>query len=246
MDTPDAPRPTSVAATAPSLPVNDPRMTPEAIEYRRANGLVERDEFGRLLPGSQLPGKGRKGGPMVTTLARQHTEAAVSLLAEVMRDGKVTCLRPPKHILKRYGTILNFRLSMLVMSNSASVCVSHLERQDIRHRGLTPLAYLHGSICGRRRFSKPCSTHWQPNVDTGERGTCLWRRCPYRAAGSRTPRRRNGRRYPENASASTSATILTINNITYCFKLYIIVNNIGNQRLKLWLSYTTIRPRWNR
>jgi hypothetical protein len=48
----------------------DPRLTPEAIAHRRAAGLVERDEHGRLLPGSQLPGKGRKGGPMVTTLAR--------------------------------------------------------------------------------------------------------------------------------------------------------------------------------
>jgi hypothetical protein len=63
-------------------------MTPEAIAHRRANGLVERDEFGRLLPGSQLPGKGRKGGPMVTTLARQHTESAIKLLGAMVEDEK--------------------------------------------------------------------------------------------------------------------------------------------------------------
>jgi hypothetical protein len=78
----------SIVATAPSLPADDPRLTPEAIAYRRANGLVERDDSGRLLPGSQLPNKGRKGGPMVTTLARQHTEGAISLLAKVMADEK--------------------------------------------------------------------------------------------------------------------------------------------------------------
>ena len=82
MDTSDAPRPSS------ALPAHDPRLTPEAIEHRRANGLVERDEFGRLLPGSQLPGKGRKGGPMVTTLARQYTEPAVKLLGAMVEDAK--------------------------------------------------------------------------------------------------------------------------------------------------------------
>jgi len=65
MDTSDIPIKPSVAASAPPLAADDPRLTPEAIEYRRANALVERDEFGRLLPGSQLPNKGRKGGPMV-------------------------------------------------------------------------------------------------------------------------------------------------------------------------------------
>lgn len=85
MDSSDTFRPPAAAS---SLPADDPRLTPQAIEYRRANGLVERDEFGRLLPGSQLPGKGRKGGPMVTTLARQHTESAVKLLGAMVEDVK--------------------------------------------------------------------------------------------------------------------------------------------------------------
>lgn len=88
MDTSDAPRPTSVAASAPPLAADDPRLTPEAIEYRRANGIAERDQYGRLLKGSQLPNKGRKGGPMVTTLARQYTESAVNLLGKMVEDEK--------------------------------------------------------------------------------------------------------------------------------------------------------------
>jgi hypothetical protein len=88
MDTSGAPKPTSVAASAPPLAADDPRLTPEAIEYRRANGLAERDEFGRLLKGSQLQGKGRKGGPMVTTLARQYTESAIDLLGKMVEDEK--------------------------------------------------------------------------------------------------------------------------------------------------------------
>jgi hypothetical protein len=66
MDTFDTLKPASIAASAPPLAADDPRLTPEAIEYRRANGIAERDQYGRLLPGSQLQGKGRKGGPMVT------------------------------------------------------------------------------------------------------------------------------------------------------------------------------------
>lgn len=61
-----------IAATAPALAADDPRLTPEAIEFRRANRIVERDEYSHLLPGSQLPGKGRKRGPLVTTLARKR------------------------------------------------------------------------------------------------------------------------------------------------------------------------------
>jgi hypothetical protein len=87
MHTSDTPNSTSVV-TVPALPPDDPRLTPEAIAYRRANGLVERDEAGRLLAGSQLPNKGRKGGVMVQTLARQHTHGAISLLAKVMADEK--------------------------------------------------------------------------------------------------------------------------------------------------------------
>ncbi|MCX7178623.1 MAG: hypothetical protein NTX56_07565 [Proteobacteria bacterium] len=89
MDTPDdTPNLIPPVATAPTLPADDPRLTPEAIEFRRTNPLVERDDYGRLLPGSQLPGKGRKGGPLVTTLARQHTEAAIAVLARIVNDPK--------------------------------------------------------------------------------------------------------------------------------------------------------------
>lgn len=51
MDTKDTPKP--AAATTPALPADDPRLTRAAIEHRRTNGIVERDEHGRLLPGSQ-------------------------------------------------------------------------------------------------------------------------------------------------------------------------------------------------
>jgi hypothetical protein len=74
--------------TPTALSEDDPRLTPEAIEHRRSHSLVERDEQGRLLPGSQLPNKGRKNGVMVTTLARQHTDAAIKLLADAMADVK--------------------------------------------------------------------------------------------------------------------------------------------------------------
>jgi hypothetical protein len=88
MDTSDTPKPTSVATSATPAASDDPRLTPEAIEYRRTHSLVERDQQGRLLPGSQLPNKGRKGGPMVTTLARQYTEQAVDLLGRIVEDEK--------------------------------------------------------------------------------------------------------------------------------------------------------------
>lgn len=87
MNSEDTPR-TSVAASAPPLAADDPRLTSEAIEHRRANSLVERDQHGRLLKGSQLPNKGRKGGPLVTTLARQYTESAINLLGKMVEDEK--------------------------------------------------------------------------------------------------------------------------------------------------------------
>jgi hypothetical protein len=88
MNTADTPKTIPQAAKAPPLPADDPRLTPEAIAHRRANGIAERDQYGRLLPGSQLPNKGRKGGPMVTTLARQYTESAVTLLGNIVEDAK--------------------------------------------------------------------------------------------------------------------------------------------------------------
>jgi hypothetical protein len=76
-------------ASAPAaLPADDPRLTPEAIEHRRVNCLVERDEHGRLLSGSQLPNRGRKNSVMVQTLARQFTERAISRLGVIMDDPK--------------------------------------------------------------------------------------------------------------------------------------------------------------
>jgi hypothetical protein len=50
--------------------------------------LAERDPQGRLLPGSCLTGAGRPEGPTVTTLARQHTHAAVTVLREIVDDAK--------------------------------------------------------------------------------------------------------------------------------------------------------------
>lgn len=88
MDTEDAPKSLPAAATAPALPADDPRLTAEVIAHRRANGIVERDEHGRLLPGSQLPNKGRKPSVMITTLAGQHTEAAIRVPGEIMEYPK--------------------------------------------------------------------------------------------------------------------------------------------------------------
>ncbi len=67
---------------------DDPRRTPEAIARRREQRVVERDEQGRLLPGSCLTGAGRPAGvgPSVTSLARSHTERAITLLGQVMDD----------------------------------------------------------------------------------------------------------------------------------------------------------------
>ena len=85
----DIPKTLPAVATAPPLPADDPRLTPEAIAHRRDNHLVERDELGRLLPGSQLPGKGRKVGVvLITTLARRHTEAAIAVIAQIVEDPK--------------------------------------------------------------------------------------------------------------------------------------------------------------
>jgi hypothetical protein len=80
-------KPASIAASAPPLAADDPRLTPEAIEYRRANGIAERDQYGRLLPGSQLQGKGRKGGPMVRVRRRLAHKGDANRQRQVSFDG---------------------------------------------------------------------------------------------------------------------------------------------------------------
>jgi hypothetical protein len=66
----------------------DPRRTPEAITRRRELKVVERDEQGRLLPGSCLTGAGRPAGasPSVTVLARTYTDRAIALLGQIIQD----------------------------------------------------------------------------------------------------------------------------------------------------------------
>ena len=73
-------------ATAEAL-TDDPRSQAN-IERRKTLKLAERDPLGRLLPGSVLERAGRPEGPTVTTLARQHTHAAVTVLREILDDLK--------------------------------------------------------------------------------------------------------------------------------------------------------------
>jgi hypothetical protein len=69
-------------------PEDDPR-SPENVARRQALGIAERDVLGRLLPGSVLPGAGRKPDAMnVAAMARVHTQRAVELLREVIDDPK--------------------------------------------------------------------------------------------------------------------------------------------------------------
>ena len=76
-----------VSSTAPIL-ADDPRRAPAEIERRRALKIAERDVRGRLLPGSRLPGTGRKPGHTVVTLARMWTEEAIDLLGSILTDEK--------------------------------------------------------------------------------------------------------------------------------------------------------------
>ena len=69
------------------LPANDPR-SPANIERRKTLKLAERDAQGRLLPGSVLERAGRPEGHSVTYLARQHTQAAMAVLREIVDDLK--------------------------------------------------------------------------------------------------------------------------------------------------------------
>lgn len=75
--------PTAVAVLAD----NDPR-SPANIQRRQTLKIAERDALGRLLPGSVLERAGRPEGHTVTYLARQHTEAAIAVLVEIMLDPK--------------------------------------------------------------------------------------------------------------------------------------------------------------
>ena len=83
MNTAFASTPTAAAV----LTDSDPR-SPANIERRKTLKLAERDPQGRLLPGSVLPNAGRPEGPTITTLARQHTHAAVTVLREIVDDAK--------------------------------------------------------------------------------------------------------------------------------------------------------------
>ncbi len=79
---------TSTVADNPQrLPPEHPR-SPENIERRRTLKIAERDEKGRLLPGSITNQFGRPAGMTITTLARSHTDKAVKLLAAVVEDAK--------------------------------------------------------------------------------------------------------------------------------------------------------------
>ena len=70
------------------MPTDDDPRSPANIARRRELKLAERDELGRLLPGSVLERAGRPEGPTVTTLARLHTHAAVTVLREIVDDAK--------------------------------------------------------------------------------------------------------------------------------------------------------------
>ena len=69
------------------LPDDDPR-SPANIARRRELKLAERDELGRLLSGSGLERAGSPEGSTVTTLARLHTHAAVTVLREIVDNAK--------------------------------------------------------------------------------------------------------------------------------------------------------------
>jgi len=77
----------SLQPTAPTLTDDDPR-SPANIARRQTLKIAERDELGRLLPGSVLERAGRPEGHSVTYLARQHTQAAMAVLREIVDDTK--------------------------------------------------------------------------------------------------------------------------------------------------------------
>jgi hypothetical protein len=73
---------------APSVAADDDPRSQSNIERRKTLKLAERDELGRLLPGSVLERAGRPEGRSVTYLARQHTQAAMAVLREIVDDTK--------------------------------------------------------------------------------------------------------------------------------------------------------------
>jgi len=74
-------------SNVPALPDSDSRSQAN-IDRRQRLRIAERDELGRLYPGSVLERAGRPEGPSVTVLARKHTQAAMNTLAEIMLDPK--------------------------------------------------------------------------------------------------------------------------------------------------------------
>jgi hypothetical protein len=79
--------PPPTPAVLPTAADDDPRSQAN-IERRKTLKLAERDERGRLYPGSVLERAGRPVGPTVTSLARQYTAEAITCLAAVMEDEK--------------------------------------------------------------------------------------------------------------------------------------------------------------
>ena len=83
MNTATATAPTDAAAMA----ANDPRSEFN-VSRRQALKIAERDELGRLLPGSVLERAGRPPGHTLQFMARQYTGEAIACLAEIMADPK--------------------------------------------------------------------------------------------------------------------------------------------------------------
>ena len=86
MDMPTTARKLPASITAPMRP--DDRRSLVNIERRKTLKIAERDELGRLLPGSVLERAGRPEGPTITTLARKHTAQAIAVLREIVHDLK--------------------------------------------------------------------------------------------------------------------------------------------------------------
>ncbi len=78
MDTFDTPKPVSIAASAPPLAADDPRLTPDAIEYRRANGIAERDQYGDSSPAFSFRAKAARVARW-STIANQPTKQELSV-----------------------------------------------------------------------------------------------------------------------------------------------------------------------